>query len=298
MISLNKNINNDSQILPKCDKLLGFKGAFTNGNYFKFFLDKNESEEICNKVKEEIKLKGKISINVYEKNYPHKQTTIEICKQIEKIPDINDPSQQFEKVWDEDQKRWFIKRYYKYNKNIINKKNMDLDVKSEKDFPSLSDKNSVKSENIKTTRKDSESGYVESVIQNFGELFKKENKKSETCEKSNINTSKKIKSNKKDYGDKKEFINLIHKEINKLFDDHKKITTEYARLAELAKKAEKEKEESENILKEKKSEFDLYINKINKDSTKCKIIEEDNNKYLLITYENGTTIKLSLKNNQ
>lgn len=289
MTSLTPKVNNNSSILPKCDKLLGFKGAFNNGNYFKFFLDKEKSEQICKKVKDEIDSKGKISIEVYEKNYPHKQTTIEICKQIEKIPDINDPSKQFEKVWDKDQERWFIKKYYKYNNNIYNN-NMDLDVKSEKDFPSLSDQNSVKSESIiKTTRKNSESGYVESVIQNFGELFKKENKQSD------YKTSE-ISKYKKNNGDKKEFINLIEKEINKLTTNHAKISGEYLKLAELAKKAEKEKIKSENILKEKKSEFNLYIKKINKDSTKCETIEKENNKYLVITYENGTTISLALNN--
>merc|ERR1711918_300576 len=119
--------------------------------------------------------------------------------------------------------------------------------------------------------------------------FKKENKQSD------YKTSE-ISKYKKNNGDKKEFINLIEKEINKLYTKHSKICAIYTDLYEKAKKAEKEKDKSENILEEKKSELEIYKKKINKDSTKCQIIKKEKNKYLVITYENGTTIKLPLNN--
>jgi len=297
-------IQDDNKVIHNCSNLVGYKAIFSNGAIFRLFLNKDNSEEICNNVEKELKKNNFSSINVYEFKFPHKETKIDIYRPLEKIPDKNNPDEQFEKVWNDEQQRYYVKRYYKYKDTL----EMKSDISSVKDWPHLpiSDNKSNDEENKlskkinikekeKKEKEKPDSGYVEKFIQNFGNL-QNYNKKNYTKFDSTKEINIKKKSQKSIIPEnKKHFINLINKEINKMYTVLQEKTDEYSKLLEQTKNSEKKMNDYTKILQEKKSEFELYIRKIEKQTTNCEIISnKDKNKKFLEIHdsENDTIIKI------
>lgn len=249
-ITFKKNINN-------CSNLLGYKAKFSNGAIFRLFLNKENSEEICNKVIQDLKKNDSSSIEVYEFKYPHKKTKIDIYYPLERIADKNNNNEQFEKVWNDEQQRYFVKRYHKYN----NDTSAMSDISSIKDWPHLPQKENKSNDgekklSNKLEENKTDSGFVDNFLKNFSNLPKnikqqtnnKQNIKSELTSEKNI----KKKLNSIIPENKKHFINLINKEINKMYTTLQEKTGEYSKLFEQAKNAEKNMNDYHNALQEKK----------------------------------------------